>query len=88
METLQRGIVFHDGQLGRRNLSPIQRVAVTEKYRPVFEKKAQENKEQAIQKARENNPNNTNEQFLQKSAETVKPIHTRKIGVAEIGKAD
>jgi hypothetical protein len=32
-----------DGQLGRRNLSPIQRVAVTEKYRPVFEEKAKEN---------------------------------------------
>ena len=32
-----------DGQLGRRNLSSIQRVAVTEKYRPVFEEKAKEN---------------------------------------------
>ena len=32
-----------DTQLGRRNLSPMQRVAVTEKYRPMFEKKAREN---------------------------------------------
>lgn len=32
-----------DGQLGRRNLTPIQRVAVTEKYRPTFEEKAKEN---------------------------------------------
>ena len=31
-----------DGQLGRRNLSPIQRVAVTEKYRPYYEGKAKE----------------------------------------------
>ncbi len=32
-----------DGQLGRRNLTPIQRVAVAEKYRSVFEDKAKEN---------------------------------------------
>lgn len=32
-----------DGQLGRRNLSSIQRVAVTEKYRPYYEEKAKEN---------------------------------------------
>ena len=37
-----------DGQLGRRNLSPIQRVAVTEKYRPVFEEKAKESYEQNV----------------------------------------
>lgn len=32
-----------DMQLGRRNLSPIQRIAVAEKYKPFFEKKAKEN---------------------------------------------
>ncbi len=32
-----------NGQLGRRNLTPAQRVAVTEKYRPIFEEKAREN---------------------------------------------
>ena len=32
-----------DIQLGRRNLSPIQRIAVAEKYRPIYEKKAKEN---------------------------------------------
>lgn len=26
--------------LGRRNLSPIQRIAVAEKYRPIYEKQA------------------------------------------------
>lgn len=31
-----------DIQLGRRNLSPIQRIAVTEKYRPIYEKQAKE----------------------------------------------
>jgi hypothetical protein len=30
-------------QLGRRNLSPIQRIKVTEKYRPIYEKKEKEN---------------------------------------------
>ena len=32
-----------DIQLGRRNLSPIQRIAVAEKYRPIYEKQAQTN---------------------------------------------
>lgn len=31
-----------DIQLGRRNLSPIQRIAVAEKYRPLYEKQAKE----------------------------------------------
>ncbi len=31
-------------QLGRRNLSPIQRIAVAEKYRPIYEKQAFLNK--------------------------------------------
>lgn len=31
-----------DIQLGRRNLSPIQRIAVAEKYRPIYEKMAKE----------------------------------------------
>lgn len=32
-----------DIQLGRRNLSPIQRISITEKYRPIYEKQAREN---------------------------------------------
>lgn len=32
-----------DIQLGRRNLSPIQRIAVAEKYRPIYEKQAKAN---------------------------------------------
>lgn len=31
-----------DIQLGRHNLSPIQRIAVAEKYRPIYEKQAKE----------------------------------------------
>ena len=37
-----------DIQLGRRNLSPIQRIAVTEKYRPIYEKKQKRIKEQEM----------------------------------------
>lgn len=36
-----------DIQLGRRNLSPIQRIAVAEKYRSLYEKQARENLKQA-----------------------------------------
>lgn len=36
-----------DIQLGRRNLSPIQRIAVAEKYRPIYERQAKENQSKA-----------------------------------------
>ena len=36
-----------DIQLGRRNLSPIQRIAITEKYRPIYERQAKENQSKA-----------------------------------------
>lgn len=36
-----------DIQLGRRNLSPIQRISVAEKYRPIYEKQAKENQSKA-----------------------------------------
>ena len=39
-----------DIQLGRRNLSPIQRIAVAEKYRPIYEKQAQKNIEEGGRK--------------------------------------
>lgn len=39
--------ILSSHQLGRRNLSPIQRIAVTEKYRPIYEKQAKENLRQA-----------------------------------------
>lgn len=31
-----------DIKLGRRNLSPIRRIAIAEKYRPIYEKQAKE----------------------------------------------
>lgn len=39
-----------DIQLGRRNLSPIQRIAITEKYRPIYEKQAKKNIEEGGRK--------------------------------------
>ena len=64
-----------DIHLGRRNLSPIQRIAVAEKYRPIYEKQALINKQNAINEARKNNKNNKNEQFLVNLPKTV-PINT------------
>ncbi len=39
-----------DIQLGRRNLSPIQRIAITEKYRPIYERQAKKNLEEGGRK--------------------------------------
>lgn len=65
-----------DIQLGRRNLSPIQRIAVAEKYRPIYEKQALLNKQTAMSEARKNNPNNENEQISVKLPKTVSPVNT------------
>lgn len=59
-----------DIQLGRRNLTPIQKIAITEKYRPIYEKQAKENKQNAMMIARQNNENNKNEQFSVKLPKT------------------
>ena len=40
-----------DIQLGRRNLSPIQRIAVAEKYRPIYERQAQKTQKKGAEKA-------------------------------------
>lgn len=65
-----------DIQLGRRNLSPIQRISVAEKYRPIYEKQALINKQNAISEARKNNPNNENEQISVNLPKTVQPVNT------------
>lgn len=66
-----------DIQLGRRNLSPIQRIAVAEKYRPIYERQALLNKQLAMSEARKSNENNKNEQFSQNSTTTVDKIDVR-----------
>ena len=60
-----------DIQLGRRNLSPIQRIAVAEKYRPIYEKQAKENQLSGLKQntvsvnlpKRETEPINTSEKL-------------------------
>lgn len=46
--------------------------------KPIFEEKAKENKAIAIEKARQENPNNFNEQFYQKYDTTVEKVNTNK----------
>lgn len=63
-----------DIQLGRRNLSPIQRIAVAEKYRPIYEKQAKEN----LVKAGNNYGVGKNKKPFQKSENPIIPINTTK----------
>lgn len=63
-----------DIQLGRRNLSPIQRIAVAEKYRPIYEKQAKEN----LVKAGNNYGVGKNKKPFQKSENPIAPINTTK----------
>lgn len=65
-----------DIQLGRRNLSPIQRISVAEKYRPIYEKQALLNKQVAIHKANiENSKHNVDDSILVNLPKT-NPINT------------
>lgn len=63
-----------DIQLGRRNLSPIQRIAVAEKYRPIYEKQAKEN----LIKAGNNYGVGKNKKPFQNSEKPISPINTTK----------
>ena len=77
-----------DIQLGRRNLSPIQRIAIAEKYRYIYEKQALANKQVAMSEARKSNKNNKSEQFLPNLVTTVDKVDTTKklAEVAGVGK--
>lgn len=57
-----------DTQIGRRNLEPIQRVQIAEKYRPVYEDKAKKNMALGGGDQKTGKP---------KSANPIKPINTR-----------
>lgn len=58
-----------DIQLGRRNLSPIQRIAVAEKYRPIYEKMAKENQLSGLKQ-------NCNGTVLVNLPKPISPINT------------
>ena len=59
-----------DIQLGRRNLSPIQRIAVAEKYRPIYEKQARLNQMSGLKQNQQNT-------VLQNSSKRTEPIDVR-----------
>lgn len=60
----------------RRNLLPIQKIAIAEKYRPIYERQAKVNKQKAIMKARQSNDNNKREQFSVKLPKTISLVNT------------
>jgi hypothetical protein len=57
-----------DNQLGRRNLTPIQKIAIAEKYRSIFEKKAKRNQIRG---------GGDRKSYLKKTPKILKPINTR-----------
>ena len=57
-----------DIQLGRRNLSPIQRIAVAEKYRPIYEKQAQDNLREGGRKGGLSSSNKPTQNFVEASS--------------------
>ena len=69
-----------DIQLGRRNLSPIQRIAIAEKYRNIYEKQARENQLSGLKQ-------NQNETVLPNSVKRESIDTTKKLAeVANVGK--
>lgn len=58
-------------------MSYYQRSELALELEEIFKEKAKENKAKAIEKARKQNPNNKDEQFLSNVTETVDPINTR-----------
>lgn len=66
-----------DIQLGRRNLTPIQRIAVAEKYRAIYERQARENISKAVSESNKNRTNPTLPKLVnmeQKSVDTTKKL--------------
>ena len=68
-----------DIQLGRRNLSPIQRIAIAEKYRSIYEKQAKEN-----QGTRNDLQNNIEPNLAQSKPDN--RVNTKLAKVANVGK--
>lgn len=54
-----------DIQLGRRNLSPIQRIAIAEKYRSIYEKDAQKRLEEGRIKGGQVKSNSSTQNFVE-----------------------
>jgi N6-adenosine-specific RNA methylase IME4 len=65
-------------QFGRRNLKPYQNGVLALQLKNIYAEKGKENKAVAIGIARQNNPNNKDEQFCQISDKTVESVDTKK----------
>lgn len=72
-----------DIQLGRRNLSPIQRIAVAEKYRPIYEKQAKENQGTRNDLTNDNFPQNLGESQKKKQAKA-REVNSKLAKVANV----
>ena len=72
-----------DIQLGRRNLSPIQRIAVAEKYRPIYEKQAKENQGTRNNLTNDNFPQNLGESQKKKQAKA-REVNSKLAKVANV----
>ena len=59
-----------DIQLGRRNLSPIQRTAIAEKYRSIYEKDAQKRLEEGRIKGGQIKSNSSTQNFVESKTST------------------
>ena len=68
-----------DIQLGRQNLSPIQRIAVAEKYRPIYEKQARENQLSGLKQNQ-----NTVSQNSSKRTETIDIRETNILSICAV----
>lgn len=71
-----------DIQLGRRNLSPIQRIAIAEKYRSIYEKQAKEN-QGARNDLKNNIPQNLGESEKKKISKN-REVNSRLAKVANV----
>lgn len=71
-----------DIQLGRRNLSPIQRIAIAEKYRPIYEKQAK-NSQGARNDLKDNFPQNLGESERKKLSKD-REVNSRLAKVANV----
>lgn len=73
-----------DIQLGRRNLSPIQRIAVAEKYRPIYEKQAQQKIEEGRIKGGLTKPNSSTQNFVESSSSKMRSENETNAKLAKV----
>ena len=78
-----------DIQLGRRNLTPIQRIAVAERYRPIYEKQTQDNLREGGRKgglSSSNKPTPKSVEAYKQTNRTENETNTKLARIANVGK--